>query len=297
MIPLTVKLKVILVILVFCSLLVGCNINKEELTIGMIPVRDEAEMLDDFESIRLYLEEKLDVSVNVIVTEDYASLVKEMDNKTVDIGWYGAFSYIAAESQLDLTPLVVQERKDEGLYYQSLIIVKKDSEIHTIDDLKGSTFAFVDSGSTSGFVLPYALFMSRNIDYDQFFKKVQYSGSHDQVPIDLEENIADAGAISSIQFRKLINEGEIDESDFRVIWKSENIPGSPYVANSSIDEEIQEKFISAMVTIHQEQPEALAKFDDSIEKYIEVDNNIYHSIRNIATILGKDYMVEYFLKK
>ena len=41
---------------------------------------------------------------------------------------------------------------------------------------------------------------------------------------------------------------------------------------------------------------SLNDYDNSIEKYIEVDSKSYNSIRNIATILGKDYMYEYFLK-
>lgn len=291
-----VKLKFALVIVLLCSILVGCNGNKEEITIGLIPLRDKEEMYNNFEPIKLYLENNLEVPVNVTVTNDYASLVKEMENGTVDIGWYGAFSYIAADSLLDLKPLVVQERKLDGIYYQSLIITKKESDIHTIEDLKGSTFSFVDSGSTSGFVLPVALFKSRDIEIKDFFDEVHFSGTHQQVTIDLESNLVDAGAISSIQFEKLIKENKIDENDYRVIWKSEDIPGSLFVAGTNIDEKLQEKFISAMVAIHQEQPEALEKFDASIEKYIEVDNNIYHSIRNIATILGKDYMIEFFLK-
>ena len=105
----------------------------------------------------------------MIVTEDYVSLIKGMKNETIDIGYYGAFSYIAAESEMELNPLVVESRKEIGIYYNSLIITHKDSGISSIEELKGKRFAFVDSGSTSGFVLPYALFKSRNIDYGEFF--------------------------------------------------------------------------------------------------------------------------------
>ncbi|SOC40759.1 phosphate/phosphite/phosphonate ABC transporter binding protein [Ureibacillus acetophenoni] len=262
----------------------------------MIPLKDKEEMINNFDPIKLYLEDNIKTSVNVIIADDYASLVKGMEQGTIDIGWYGAYSYIAADSLLDLKPLVVQERKVDGLYYQSLIITKKESDIHTIEDLKGSTFSIVDSGSTSGYVLPFALFRSRDIEIEDFFDEVHFSGTHQQVTIDIESNLVDAGAISSIQFEKLIKENKIDENDYRVIWKSEDIPGSLFVAGTNIDEKIQEKFISAMVAIHQEQPKALEEFDDSIERYIEVDNSIYHSIRNIATILGKDYMIEFFLK-
>ena len=94
----------------------------------------------------------------------------------------------------------------------------------------------------------------------------------------------------------LIREGKIQPEDMNIIWQSEDIPGSPYVARSDLDKSIQESFKIAMLTIHSEAPTSLENFDDSIEKYIEVDRTNYNPIRNIATILGKEYMYEHFLK-
>lgn len=287
-------LVVILVIL--NSFLVGCSTESEKLTIGMIPVRDAEEMKSEFEPIELYLEKHLDKEIEVYITDNYAGLVEGMKDGVIDIGWFGAFSFIAAESQIELTPLVVQERRETGLYYQSYIITKSDSNIETLEDLKDKSFAFVDAGSTSGFVLPYALFKSRNLDIEKNFSDITYSGSHEQVPQDIINGKADAGAISSIQFNKLEADEKLIKDDFKIIWQSDHIPGSPYVARSDLDGGVKEGFIESMLNIHEEIPNDLHEFDESIEKYVEVDNNIYHSIRNIATILGKDYMYEYFLK-
>ena len=80
----------------------------------MIPVKDAAEMEADFEPIRMYLEERLGLPIEVMATDNYVSLIEGMKDGKIDIGWYGAFSYIAAESEMELTPLVVQQRKDIG---------------------------------------------------------------------------------------------------------------------------------------------------------------------------------------
>ena len=72
------------------------------------------------------------------------------------------------------------------------------------------------------------------------------------MPIDIQEHKADAGAISSIQFDTLINKGKIKRDDFVVIWKSEDIPGPPFVARSGLDKSIQTNFVDAMVNIHNE---------------------------------------------
>lgn len=257
---------------------------------------EKDEMITDFEPIRVYLEKKLDTPIDMVVTDNYASLIEGMKNGTIDIGWYGAFSFIAAEGEMELTPLIVEQRKDSGIYYKSLMITLKDSGIETIEQLKQKRYAFVDSGSTSGFILPYALFKSRNIDIKQYFSEIHYSGNHHQVPIDIKNNVVDAGSISSIQYELLIDEGKINEEDFRVIWQSDDIPGSPYVSRSDLDKKTKEKFIEAMLNIHNENPNELAQYDNTIEKYLEVDDKDYNSIRNIATILGKERMEEYFLK-
>lgn len=262
----------------------------------MIPVKDANEMEKEFEPIRLYLEEQLGIPIEVDATDSYVSLIEGMKNETIDIGWYGAFSYVAAESEMELTPLIVQQRKDTGIYYNSLIITRKDSGINRIEELKGKKFAFVDSGSTSGFVLPYALLKSRNIAYKTFFSEIQYAGSHDRVLANILTKEVDAGAISSVQYGNLLEKGIVEAKDMSVIWKSENIPGSPYIARSKLDKEIQDRFSKAMLAIHAEEPDALNSYDNTIEKYVEVDSKNYNSIRNIATILGKEYMYEHFLK-
>jgi phosphonate transport system substrate-binding protein len=290
------KLGILFIILCLSFILTSCKGSPKTLTIGLIPVRDAVEMVEDFEPIRGYLEEKLGIPIEVTVAENYASLMEGMKNETIDIGWYGAFSYIAAESEMELTPLVVETRKELGMYYHSLIIAQKDAGVRYVEDLKGKKFAFVDPGSTSGFVLPYALFKSRNIDYEQFFSEFYYAGSHEEVPSAILHKNADAGAISEVTFKNMIKDGKINRDDFVVIWKSEAIPWAPYVARSELDKEVQENFTEAMLNVHNDLPAGLHAFDNSIEKYIVVDSKEYNTIRNIAAILGKDYMYEYFLK-
>ncbi|MFZ0446599.1 MAG: PhnD/SsuA/transferrin family substrate-binding protein [Bacillus sp. (in: firmicutes)] len=114
----------------------SCISSRETLTIGLIPVRDSAEMVKDFEPMKDYLEEQIDLPIEVVVTENYVRLIQGMKREEIDIGWYGDFSYIAAETEVGLTPLVVQDWKDTGTYYNSLIITPKKSGIRSIEGLK-----------------------------------------------------------------------------------------------------------------------------------------------------------------
>ena len=46
--------------------------------------------------------------------------------------------------------------------YQSYIVVQADSDIQSLEDLQGKTFAFVDPESTSGNVIPTDEILSRS---------------------------------------------------------------------------------------------------------------------------------------
>ena len=124
---------------------------------------------------------------------------------------------------------------------------------------------------------------------EHFFSQSFYAGSHDLVPLTLLENEADAGAISSIQFNSLIKSGKIKKEDFLIIWKSEDIPESPYVARSNLDEDIQESFTDAMLNVHTEQPQSLEAFDEGFVDTMlqsEKDSKIIKSIIKLAHNIG-----------
>ncbi|SDX88503.1 phosphate/phosphite/phosphonate ABC transporter substrate-binding protein [Paenibacillus sp. CF384] len=276
---------------------IGFGQEPNQLTIGLVPSGDPETMKKNFEPVRAYLETETGYKVVTTIPKDYAGLIQAMKNKEVDIGWFGAFSYIAAKSEMELEPLVIQYRKGTGITYRSLIITRADSNVHTIEDLQGKTFAFVDPGSTSGFVIPYSLFSSRHIDMTHYFAKTVYSGSHDSVLADVMEKHADAGAMEDLTLKKHIETGNYKNEDIRILWQSNEIPGSPFVARADLSNQAKKKFKTAMLTIHEKSPDSIRVLDATIAKYEEVRDSQYNEISNISNVLGKQFILDNFLKK
>jgi phosphonate transport system substrate-binding protein len=296
----SVILRKALALLAFACLIIGisaCSSSPKKLTIGLVPSGTPAEMKVKFQQIRLYLEKALHLNVEVFIPEDYLGLIEAMKDKKADIGWFGAFSYIAAESEMKLDPMVIQSRIGSGTTYHSLIITRSDSGIRTIEDLQGKSFAFVDKGSTSGFVVPMTLFKSRDLDYEKYLGKTIFSGTHDAVFNDVWSKKVDAGAMEDLTIAKKIESGEIKQADLRIIWKSNEIPGSPFAARADLNSKLKTGFKQAMIEINGKDPAAMKAFDTKTEKYIVYDPSMYNEIRNIATLLGKEYILTNFLQK
>ena len=267
------------------------------ITIGMVPYRDSNTLIEDFEPTRIYLEKEMDITVKVVVPNDYRGLLEGMKKNEIDIGYFGPFSYIASENEIELEPLIVSYRKEVGMYYSSLIVTRSDSNIFSIEDLKNKKYAFVDKGSTSGYVIPLSMYISRNIDIDTFFSTVKFSGTHNNVALDVLKKQADAGSMDDTVYNQMIHDGDLSSDDLRIVWKSEPIPGSPIVAKAELNKNIKESFKKAMIEISEKNPEAIASFDINTEKYIECDSKTYNSIRNVAEILGDNFVVGQFLQK
>src|SRR3990167_4338375 len=110
----------------------------EVLNMGLIPADDAEEMLRNYEPIRTYLSEKLGIPVNIQVTSDYTAAIEAMRARHIDMAWFGPFSYIIAANIANAEAMVNGVSEDTGsATYRSIIVVRADSGIKTLADLKG----------------------------------------------------------------------------------------------------------------------------------------------------------------
>jgi len=85
----------------------------------------------------------------------------------------------------------------DGPYYYSTILVRGDSKIHNLAQLKGKRIAFVDQKSASGFLYPQVLFKKQKIDPLKYFSEITYSGNHEKSVALLADGKVDAVAVFS----------------------------------------------------------------------------------------------------
>lgn len=278
-------------ILLILPLLLSCTPEEKELRIGLVPSTTPSKLLGEFEGIRKYLETEMAVPVSVVVPENYQTLVSMINSAEVDIALFGAFSYILADSQNKLIPLVVRSRKDMGITYSSIIFTRAGGTIKTIDDLEGKRFAFVNTASTSGFMVPCSLFVSRQLDWESFLGSILFAGSHDKVLAAVLSGEVDAGAMSTSILAGQIESGVLAESDLNILWESDPIPGSPFVARRDLKKGTLDRFIEAMIAVDSKSPGSLTLFSGSVEKFVPIEPGLYDGVRNIVRVLGEDYII------
>ena len=88
----------------------------------------------------------------------------------------------AALGTQGVEPAIVPQEKDGSTYYYSVMAVRSESGIKSIEDMKGKSLAFADPNSTSGYLIPSGTMKMKGIDLadGKYFSRTGFAGGHEQ---------------------------------------------------------------------------------------------------------------------
>lgn len=223
---------------------------KDKLTIGLIPSEDSQAMIESSKQVLDDLQAKIGMPVVPFVATDYNGIIEALRSGKLDVAYLGPFSYVLATSVADVEAFSVAVTKKTGQSaYKSVILARKDSGIHSLADLKGHTFAFVDPSSASGHLFPKAGLEQAGFAPDSLFKRVIFSGSHDASILAVENKKVDVAAVADRIFASAVAKGVVKQDDFEIVWSSKPIPESPMVWRKALDPQLKKKIADALASI------------------------------------------------
>ncbi|MHC4605210.1 MAG: phosphate/phosphite/phosphonate ABC transporter substrate-binding protein [Planctomycetota bacterium] len=203
---------------------------------GLIPSEEAHKLLSESKPFIEALEKKIGMPIKPFVAMDYSSVVEALRTDQLEIAFLGPASYVLAKDkvgcQIEAVARGVMALTGKSSY-QGYIITQANSPIKDLQDLKGKSFAFVDPVSTSGNFVPRYVFEKKGIDPEKDFKTVYYSGTHQASLIAVKEGKVDAAGVASEVYDLAIQKGQMKASDLKVIYRSDPIPGSPFVVRGA----------------------------------------------------------------
>ena len=203
----------------------------------------------------------------------------------IDVALLGPFSYVLATTQADVEAFAITvTAKTMQPGYHSIIITLKDSPINSLMDIKGRTYAFVDPGSTSGYMVPSAFFERAGIVPERDFKQVMYSGGHDASIVAVAEGKVEAASVADRILERAFAKGLADRKKIKVIWQSDLIPNNPMLYRKALSESLKKKIRDAFFGFKNlafGEMGTVARFDPATDKTYDV-------IRKIASALNLD---------
>jgi len=139
------------------------------------------------------IEAGMGMEVRATVAADYTGVVEAFKNGQLDVAFLSPAAYILAHQEAGVKVLLKSQRDGSAAYYGA-IIVRSDSEIKTIEDLKGKRFAFGDPISASGHIFARKLMLDAGLTPESDLEQFIYAGSHDATILAVLNKKVDAGA-------------------------------------------------------------------------------------------------------
>ena len=206
------------------------------------------------------LSKKLGIPVHVTVSTDNTALVESMASKKVDVGFLPSDAYVLAHKRKAADPLLQAMRYDYDepsgkqnpnkldSKYQSMIIVRKNSKIKSIKDLKGKKIAIQDPTSTTGYILPVAELYKKGINVVKDDNLVNVKG-HDQGVVSVLNGDTDAAFVFK-DARNLVAKDEPNVfKEVKPIYFTKKVPNDTISVRSDMSSAFRKKLAKSMKEI------------------------------------------------
>lgn len=214
-----------------------------EIIFGVNPFTDPENIKNMYTPILERICENLGYRASVIIVKDYEALKSSIEKSIIDIGWFSPSAYVDAREKNNIIPIATPKINGRTSY-NGYIIVRNDSEIKTVKDLKNKSFGYVDKKSASGYLYARHILKQNNINPDTIFKNTSFLGSHDNVINAVLSGEIDAGATYNEAMDNAQKNG-VDISGIKIIAKTEDIPKDAIAASAKLDKELINKLQKA----------------------------------------------------
>lgn len=247
----TTGILLILVVVISLSFLSGCvgteetvDINMSRTQEGVVWVTPEDtdvvyfgfdQRLSPKEDARIYapflqyLSNETGRTFKIRFTPDYAETQDELGKGITHFAALGGLSYIQAHEKYGVISIArglnVEGRGD----YRAAIVTRPDSDIATLEDIRGRSFCFGSTHSTQGHLMPRQMLEHVNITLTDL-GGYRYTSSHQDCAHGVMRGDCDAGGLQDTLAITLANKGVI-----RIVGFSDYYPSSGICANKDVD--------------------------------------------------------------
>jgi phosphonate transport system substrate-binding protein len=255
-------------------------VDSNTLVFGVVP--DSVDTETNYQPLMDYISQETGKTVEYHESTDYAALIEASIAGQIDVASFSGFTYVTATNNgAELTPIssiITAEGQEPGYYSEA--IVPSDSDIASLDDMKGKKVCFVDPSSTSGYLFPSFNLLEAGIDPEDDITPV-FAGKHDVSVQKVGEGVeCEAG---------FAEDSEVEKSDKVKVIDKTMVPGAPIVESNTLPADVKDKLREILSEVTADDIVAAGIDSANSEGFrsvfyatVPVDDTYYDQIRDIC---------------
>ena len=231
-----------------------------------------------------YLEQTTGYRFKMLPMTPSDNIVEALGQARVDVAAIGTLSYLQAHQKYGIRVIAAGLTEQRNAEYRALIITAENSNLHSLQDLKGKTFAFGAETSTQGHLIPLIMLDNAGIKLADL-AGYTFTGSHFNTANAVLSGRYAAGGIQDKLGRELAAKGLI-----RILAESENFPSSTISVSPALPEDVVEKIQAALLAFQPEGKDKASLYNwDQSEMplgFVTTNDQAFEKVRTWAVRLG-----------
>lgn len=207
------------------------------------------ETLVYYQEILGYIGRKSGFRVQLVQRRTYDEVNQLFPKGEIDLAFICTGPFAASREKFGFEALATPLVRGQP-FYQSYLIVPKDSPYQEFEDLRGRVFAFTDPDSNTGAMVPRFWLAQQGETAELFFSKTIFTYSHDNSILAVAKGLVDAAAVDGHQWEYFEHFNPTYTSKTRVIRKSQPFGSPPLVASARLKDEVRSKIQELILSMH-----------------------------------------------
>ncbi|OGU17955.1 MAG: phosphonate ABC transporter substrate-binding protein [Geobacteraceae bacterium GWC2_53_11] len=240
-------ISIVIYLLLLTLAVPAFSAEKPLIRFGVIPRYNPLVMYKRYQPIMDYLTENTPYRFELKISKDYPEAVRFLQQGVTQVSSLGDVTFAEASTQYAAIPILKPRNRDGVPFYRSAIIVRVDSPLKNIKELRGKTMAFGSPHSTSGNLIPRYLLWDSGVGLRDLksFTNLQH---HDAVAKAILKGQYDAGAVKDVVAEKYKSHG------LRILAWSAPIPAVPLVVRKDAPPDVVKTLTAALLKLDRTNP-------------------------------------------
>jgi len=252
--------------------------EKKELLLGSVAMDIPAVMHKRLSPLTNYLEKEIGMPVSLKLAPNMGVAISDVAAADVDIAYLTPVAYLKANKKGG-AKIVAKTVTKEKASFQLMIVVKKDSPIKTVEDLRGKSFAFGDKRA----LLQRAALVGSGIGMDEL-GSYEFVGHYDNIASAVMHGDFDAGILKDTMAFKWESKG------LRILYSSAHLPPYNVAVSRDVDENLRQKITNAFLALDKKNPEHLKvikALDKKYDGFAKTSDAEYDVVRKLVKPFNK----------
>lgn len=235
------------------------------------------------------------VAGDILLARNNQQMIQFLKEGKVD--WMSETLFSAVLFHEEAGAEIVLRRQKGGVQsYCSLIFVREDSGLNSLEDLRGRRIAFNDAGSTTSFLLPVAILKSQGIGL------VPLASRNDSIPKNqlgyiftggdelnvstwVYKGFVDAGAVSNLDWESPRDTPEVLKKKLKVIYQTQMVPRALELFRSGLPQKVKEKVKEILLNAHKDlEGQNALKAYSKTRMFDEIDRTLENELSEIRKL-------------